>query len=82
MYLDRSEVAASERFLLLFVETHVILSVALPCHGRRLAPFLGATSAPRRKEGGGEVVTYSELFLLMSVIISLVSLVYQVTKKK
>ena len=65
------------------VSNCVILSVALPAtvggwllHSRR------GLLAPSIVEGGDTMVTYSELFSYSLVIIGIIGLVLQITKKK
>ena len=66
----------------------VILSVVLRCQVLPNTvggwPLLrGAASfAPGRKKGGGAMVTYSELFQFCILIVSIIGLVIQATKKK
>ncbi len=42
----------------------------------------GSFFAPGREKGGGAMVTYTELFAFCALIVSIISLVIQITKKK
>ena len=46
------------------------------------SPNWEGASAPSRAEGGGPMPTYSELFQFCLVILGVITLVYQITKKK
>ena len=61
-------------------------ALALPVHGRRgpLSPEEAALlfSSSTTSEGGDVMVTYSDLFQLGILIVSIISLVLQINKKK
>ena len=57
--------------------------LALTPHGGQTASLnWEGASAPSRAEGGGPMPTYSELFQFCLVILGVITLVYQITKKK
>ena len=57
--------------------------LALTPHGGQTAsPNWEGASAPSRAEGGDRMPTYSELFQFCLVILGVITLVYQITKKK
>ena len=65
------------------VSNCVILSVALPATvGGWLLRSRRGLLAPSIVEGGDTMVTYSELFSYSLVIIGIIGLVLQITKKK
>lgn len=60
-----------------------MVSTALPRDGRRLAPCKGGQLlTPDFTEGGDPMVTYSELFQFVIMLTAILSLIYQVMKKK
>ena len=58
------------------------MSIALLRSGRRLAPKRGQLLTPDFTEGGDCMITFSDLFQFVIMITAILSLVFQVTKKK
>ena len=60
-------------------------ALALPVFGRREAPLSGggrtSLSSSTTSEGGGVMVTYSDLFQFGILIVGIISLVLQIKKK-
>ncbi len=50
--------------------------------GRRLALYQRGQNTFRPRKGGGAMVTYSELYLLLTLIVSVIALVVNITTKK
>ena len=64
-----------------FVESCDILFSVLASNGRRLALFYGGSFFAPNSKGGDDMVTYAELFQYTLVLIGIVALVIQATKK-
>ena len=69
------------------VDYDILIARVLPINGKRCPPWSGLTRSgallfpPIIRKGGWPMVTYSDLIQIGILIVSLLSLIFQVTKK-